>query len=104
MAAVHIPLGFQTIHTAAFKAGVISRHFVADLNFLIVFFAESAVLALYVDFLALITVCISTSLHCHEFVLIMRKNVRFNNLDYLFIDSNLLGTSLKTNRTTKKSI
>ena len=76
----------------------------ADLNFCIVFFTESAVVALYVDFMASITVCISTLLHCHEFVLIMRKNVRFNNLDYLFIDSNLLGTSLKTNRTTKKSI
>ena len=48
-----------------------------------------------VDFMASITVCISTSLHCHEFVLIMRKNVRFNNLDYLFIDSNLLDNNNK---------
>ena len=69
----------------------------ADLNFSIVFFTKSAVVALNVDFMASITVCISTLLHCHEFVLIMRKNVRFNNLDYLFIDSNLLDNNQKIN-------
>ena len=69
----------------------------ADLNFHIVSFAESAVISLYVDFLASITVCISTSLQCNEFVLIMRKNVRFNNLDNLFIDSNLLDNNQEIN-------